>query len=128
MEWVGRRSSGPFLLVYPKFEQPSTIRSVSALRTAMPFQPQDLLQIAPHQASTCLEGTTVLLDTRRGHYYSLPEVASVIWSLLEQPTTLAALLEMLQARYVVDLQVCRSDTEEFLEQLRQRGLLRVTSR
>lgn len=127
MRWGRAHVARPFVLVLPELRSAQYDRVRTRLEHTMPFQLQDVLQIAPHQASTCLEGTIVLLDTQRGLYYSLPEVAGVIWSLLEQPITLDELLRALQARFTVDPEVCRRDTEEFLDQLRQRGLLLVAS-
>ncbi len=93
----------------------------------MRFELHDRLCVAPTQLSTRVEEAVVLLDLQRGRYYSLQQVAGTIWTLLEQPRTLAELLGELGRRYDVEAAVCRADTEELLGQLVERGLVTVSS-
>lgn len=67
----------------------------------------------------------VLLDLDRGFYYSLDDIATRIWELLDEEKTLAQLVETLVAEYEVDRDPCAADTRGFLAQLIGVGLVEV---
>ena len=70
-----------------------------------------------------MNGSTVMMDIMTGKYYNLGQVGGRIWELLEEPMTVAALIEKLTDEYDVSAQQCRADTVPFLATLVQRGLL-----
>ena len=70
-----------------------------------------------------MDGSAVMMDVMTGKYYNLGQVGGRIWELLEEPMTVAALVEKLTAEYDVSAQQCRADTEPFLEKLVERSLL-----
>ena len=66
----------------------------------------------------------VLLDTRSGTYFGLNAVGGRLWQLAEQePRTLAAFCEVLEAEYDVARAMLERDFAALLEQLVARGLL-----
>jgi len=91
----------------------------------MAFALDDALVVSREPLVTVVDDATVLLDLRRGCYFSMQQVAGTVWSLLQQPTTLESLLAELMRRYEVDPATCRADTEELLGELVRRGLVMV---
>ena len=70
-----------------------------------------------------MNGSAVMMDIMTGKYDNLGEVGGRIWELLEEPMTVAALVQKLTAEYDVSAERCRSDMLPFLNTLIERGLL-----
>lgn len=70
-----------------------------------------------------MNGSAVMMDIMTGKYYNLGEIGGRIWELLEEPATLAALVQKLTAEYDVSAEQCRNDILPFLNTLLERGLL-----
>ena len=70
-----------------------------------------------------MNGSAVMMDIMTGKYYNLGEVGGRIWELLEEPMTVAALVQKLTAEYDVSAEQCRTDILPFLGKLLERGLL-----
>ena len=68
----------------------------------------------------------VNLDDQRG--YSLNGIGGCIWQLLQQPITIAALIEQLLSEFDVDPGTCEADVREFLSQLQCAELISIDSR
>jgi hypothetical protein len=67
---------------------------------------------------------TMLVSIADGKYYSLSPVGTRIWQLLENPITQAELVERLRADFEVSLEECQADVASFVEQLKERRLVR----
>jgi hypothetical protein len=80
---------------------------------------------SPDQVSGDLDGKVVLLSVQNGEYYNMNEVGSTVWSLVEQPISVAQLVEKLLAEFDVDRARCEGEVLVFLERLRKDGLIRV---
>ena len=80
---------------------------------------------SPDQVSGDLDGKIVLLSIENGEYYNMNEVGSRIWELLENPMTVAALIEQLRAEFEVDQDTCEREALAFLAQLQKDKLLRI---
>lgn len=65
----------------------------------------------------------VLLDLRRGSYYSINAIGSVLLTAIEQHTDMDATYAALSAQYGVCMDVLRSDGGAFIARLMQLGLL-----
>ena len=70
-----------------------------------------------------MNGSAVMMDIATGKYYNLGEVGGRIWELLEEPMTMAALVQKLTAEYDVSAEQCRADILPFLAKLLERGLV-----
>ena len=70
-----------------------------------------------------MNGSAVMMDIMTGKYYNLGEGGGRIWELLEEPMTVAALVQKLTAEYDVSAERCRADILPFLRKLLERGLL-----
>lgn len=70
-----------------------------------------------------LNGETVLMSTEGNRYFSLNSLGSDIWALLDQPRTLADLVDAIRADHDVEEDQARQDVMEFLEALQARNLV-----
>lgn len=68
----------------------------------------------------------VLLHLKNWNYFEFDAVGSAIWSLLEEPRSLPALVESLTTRFNVDEERCRVETKEFLDGLITQGLASIS--
>lgn len=80
---------------------------------------------ARDQVSAWLDGEAVVLNLADGVYYGLNPVGATVWTLLEQPRTLAELRDALVAEYDVDAPTAEADLRRLLGELAQRGLVEV---
>ena len=88
---------------------------------------QSVIVRSPDQVSGDLDGKVVLLSIENGEYYNMNEVGSRIWTLLEKPMMVAALLDRLTEEFEVDRATCEREGFLFLTQLQKDNLLRVVS-
>ena len=65
----------------------------------------------------------ILLDLRSSTYLAANPTASILWRLLEEGTTEAALVDALRQEFDVDEARARADVEHFLATCRERELL-----
>ena len=68
-------------------------------------------------AFTKLDDQVVMMDVESGNYYGLNPVASRIWELTENPTTISEICQTLEREFDVTLEMCQKETIDFLEKL-----------
>jgi hypothetical protein len=78
----------------------------------------------PGLAWADMDGETVMLLLERSEYVGLSETGSRIWELLEAPTSVSELCDVLTAEYEVEIDQCRADAEAFLSGLLEMDLIR----
>lgn len=71
-----------------------------------------------------LDRSVVMMSVDQGMYFGLEGTGPRIWSLLEQPRSVAQLCEDLMREFAVDAEVCRREVCAFLEELRRAQLVR----
>jgi hypothetical protein len=81
--------------------------------------------VSPHQVSTELGQETVILGAQAGEYFGLNEVGARIWSLLQQPTRVSTLCDIIVSEYDVARETCIRDVLELLGELDDKGLIDV---
>jgi hypothetical protein len=64
-----------------------------------------------------IDEETILLSVVTSKYYGMDSVASRIWSLLQNPTTLERIISTLIQEYDISEEKCAQDVEEFLTEL-----------
>ena len=65
----------------------------------------------------------VALNVNDGQCYGMEKVTAAVWRLLETPMSIDDVCERLMTLYAVDPEVCRTDVERLLDQLRGEGLV-----
>lgn len=91
--------------------------------------------MTPNDASICLYqragdvieadvgGEVVLLHTGNWQYFEFDKVGATIWSLLDAPRSLDALVASLLTHFEVEREQCRVETMKFLDQMMAQGLV-----
>lgn len=94
--------------------------------TALPLlQPDTLIVRSPEQISGELDGRVVLLSIENGEYYDMNKAGSRIWTLLEKPMAVNALVDQLLTEFEVDRTTCEKDVCELLNKLLADKLVRI---
>ena len=66
----------------------------------------------------------VMLDMESGFYFGLNSVASVIWGLLADEIGFEQLIDQLMAQFEVERSICEADTQELLDQMLEKNIIR----
>ena len=77
-------------------------------------------------ATADLGGEAVLFDASSGVYYGLNGVGASILELIKQPRSVQAVIEALLQEYEVTADRLRQDVVALLEDMEERGLIRVS--
>ena len=72
-----------------------------------------------------LVGSAALLNMRSNIYYTLNEIGSRIWDLIQQPKSVSAICIEVLARYDVDSKRCHDDVISLLRVLNDAGLIEI---
>ena len=84
-----------------------------------------LIERDPKQVFSEVDGEIIMLSIRNEEYYSLNNVASRIWRLLESPMSVNKVIESLTEEYEVDNRQCLEETKNFIDELYETGLIMV---
>ena len=82
-----------------------------------------LLKRNPDICAAELDGEICLFNPQSAAYLNLNSTGSSIWNLLETPTALDDLISKLEILYAVDADICRSETESFVSEALEKGML-----
>lgn len=77
------------------------------------------------QVSTDLAGKKAILHLKNRTYYTLDDVASPIWQLIQKEQRVQDIYQGLLKRYDVDPAQCQQDLLLFLQQLADQDLIEV---
>jgi hypothetical protein len=86
-----------------------------------------LVRRATDQIACDMGGETVILDLKSGTYYGVDVLGARIWTLIEQPASVASIRDAIVADYDVDDATCERDILAFLEQMREAGLVEIAN-
>jgi len=67
----------------------------------------------------------VMLDMESGFYFGLNSVASIIWGMMEMGISFEDLCDQLIEQFDVERALCESDTQELIDQLLEKKIIRV---
>lgn len=73
---------------------------------------------------TDLSGEKVMVDFESGKYFLLKGVGNDIWDLIQEEMTVGEIVHKLLEEYEVDEDVCTASVVEFLQKLKESGLIR----
>ncbi|MEH7255347.1 lasso peptide biosynthesis PqqD family chaperone [Neobacillus niacini] len=68
-------------------------------------------------------GEKVMLSVKNGKYYNLGDIGGEIWELIQSPTSITKLVNMLTASYEVEESECLQQVLSYLEHLLNEGLI-----
>ena len=89
------------------------------------ISPSSVVKASSGQISTDLGGEVVILTLESGRYYSLNEVGTRIWELIQEPKPVDSIIVSLLEEYDVDSELCESDVFAILKELASEGLLDI---
>ena len=80
-------------------------------------------QVHPDAFSTKIDNQVVILQYETGTYFTLNEVGTNIWQLLEQGQTLQEILDHLAQEYDVSRERLQQDISILIKKLEEKGLI-----
>jgi hypothetical protein len=87
---------------------------------------QSIVTAASHQVSGVLpDGDVAILNLRDGVYYGLNPIGGRIWSLIQEPRSVAEVMDILLQEYEVEPEQCTREVTALLQGLLTRGLIEV---
>ncbi len=82
--------------------------------------------VAQRQVSSeLLDDEVVVLDVQEGAYFVLNPVGARIWSLIQEPKTVGALIDALLEEYDVEEDRCAREVTDLLQDLARRKLIDI---
>jgi hypothetical protein len=95
----------------------------------MPEEPLDVSTTLTRSARAVdrrlQDASGVILDLETGGYFNVNGVGMVVWSVLEEPTSLADLMASVRARFPDAPPELEAEIRGFVDELRARGLIEV---
>lgn len=92
----------------------------------MTIDPQTTISRNPAILFNDFDDGIMMMDIDSGLYFDVDSIGARIWSLLDQPATLADLCAALADEYDVDPVTCLDQTSEFVSELAEKGLVRIS--
>lgn len=84
------------------------------------------IKISPHVEFTAVGGEAVLLERRRGVYFGLDDIGSLIWQSLVENLRLEEILTSIEKQYEVDRRTLLADVSRLLETMEAKRLIEVS--
>jgi hypothetical protein len=85
----------------------------------------DRLIVPDRVVARSVKGSTVLLNTETGRYFTLDEVGSRSWDVLTSSPSIASARDRLLAEYAADADALAHDLEVLVTRLAERGLVEI---
>lgn len=73
-----------------------------------------------------LGGEAIVLDVKSGNYFGLNEVGAFILECIRQPVSVREVIDRMLKEYDATREQITQDVVQFLQQLQEQGLIRVT--
>lgn len=72
-----------------------------------------------------LNDMTVMMSIENGNYYGLDDIATEIWSIIEEPIRVTDLIDKLVEQFETTAEECEKDVISFLTELQEQNLIKV---
>lgn len=89
------------------------------------LSPESIICRNPQAIFSQIDSQFVLMNLDIGNYYTLDDIGSRIWELLEAPTTLSELCRLLVNEYQIDEPTCNVDISIFIKELINNHLVKI---
>ncbi|WP_461637520.1 lasso peptide biosynthesis PqqD family chaperone [Labilibaculum euxinus] len=73
--------------------------------------------------TSVIDGEVVMMDMESGNYYGLGKIGSRIWDLLESPSSINLVCDILHQEFDVAREICEKDVADFLGQMEKKGIV-----
>jgi hypothetical protein len=84
-----------------------------------------IIAVSKDQVACDMGVETAILNVTSGIYYGLNAIGSRVWNLIQEPTSINDVLEILLKEYDVDPALREHDLFELLQQFAVKGLLEI---
>lgn len=74
---------------------------------------------------TDLDGEKVIMNLEKGKYFSLNEMGSIIWEIINKETSVKKIIKLLITEYDVEESICEECVFEYLNNLDNINLIKV---
>ncbi|MEE8593297.1 MAG: PqqD family protein [Candidatus Bipolaricaulota bacterium] len=74
-------------------------------------------------AAKVLDGEAIMINLAQGTYYSLDEVGTLVWELIEREHTLGYIVEVITQRFEVPLETAEIDVQRLVEEMLEEGIV-----
>ena len=91
----------------------------------MNLEPSQNIGRHPDMISAEIGGEAIMMSIEKGAYFGLNPVATRIWDLLEQPKTIAELVQAITDEYDVSVEQAAADVQEFVADMIERGIAQL---
>jgi len=75
--------------------------------------------------TTILEDELLMMDVESGNYINLNKTGNIIWQLIQPPVSVEDLINKLVEKYKIDVDICTTDTIQYLEQIYKIHLIEI---
>ena len=75
--------------------------------------------------SSPVDDEIVILSIKNEEYYYLNPIGGLIWKLIAEPISIENVISVLVEQYEVSLELCRSETMTYIEELLQLGIIQL---
>ena len=83
-----------------------------------------LLRLRPDALDwSVIDDEVVALDAEQSQYLATNQSGTLLWQMLQEGATRTQLVDLLVLRYAIDDEQAGIDTDAFLDELRERGLI-----
>ena len=84
-----------------------------------------IISAVKEQVSCDLAGEAAILDLKSGQYYGLNPMGARIWTLIQEPRSIAEVLNTLLNEYEVDASQCEQDVMALVQKMAATGLIEI---
>lgn len=89
------------------------------------LEDQDMISRADTVVATNLDDEVIMMSVESGKYFHLDDIATDVWSKLEEPASFGDVVAHLCEIYDVKLDQCRAQTADLIQQLADLNVLQV---
>jgi hypothetical protein len=86
---------------------------------------QSIISAKKEIVAADMDGDTVMMSVEAGKYYNLGKIGGVIWGMIAEPVSVAAVIDKLLEQYEVTWEKCETEVLSFLNEVKKEGLLEV---
>jgi hypothetical protein len=96
-------------------------------KTSMNIDYTMKISVPKHVLVRLFENESVILNLNTESYHGLDDVGTRMWMALTQSASIQEAFEALLSEYAIEPGQLRQDLDEFLEKLRQRGMVELVA-
>ncbi len=91
----------------------------------MPLELSQTITRHNDMLSAEIGGEAIMMSIEKGAYFGLNPVATRIWDLIEQPKSIAELIQTITDEYEVSAEQAAEDVQAFVADMIERGIAQV---